>query len=90
MADRPPRPALILFAAIFPGVGHVMQGRPQRGLVFLFFIVVFAWLSMHVMPSTASFTGRHIGGIFIYGLSVLDAFRYSKIRWEQWKHVQDP
>jgi hypothetical protein len=85
--DRPPlRPTKALLAALIPGAGHVMQGRPQRGFMFLFFMLLFGWLSLSFMPAEASFVGRHIGGIFIYGVSILDAFKFSKIKWEQWRH----
>jgi hypothetical protein len=83
-----PNPRRILaFAALLPGSGHVALGLPQRGLVFLFFIVAGSWLSHHLMPETSSFVGRNIGGIFIYGMSVIDAYRTARIRYEEWKHA---
>ena len=30
-------------ALLLPGVGHVVQGQPQRGLMFLFFTVLLGW-----------------------------------------------
>jgi hypothetical protein len=89
MAETPLHPTKALLAAIIPGAGHVAQGRPQRGLMFIFFMVLFGWVSLRYMPAEASFIGRHIGGIFIYGVSILDAYTFSKIKWEQWKHAQD-
>jgi hypothetical protein len=86
MAEPPLHPAKALLAAFIPGAGHVAQGRSQRGLVFLFFMTLFAWLSLKFMPTEASFVGRHIGGIFIYGVSILDAYKFSKIKWERWRH----
>lgn len=80
-------PYLILAAAILlPGAGHVLQGRQQRGLIFLFFIVILGWATSKVAPADASFLGRHAGGIFIYGLSILDAYKTARVRWEIWKH----
>ena len=83
MTDAPRNPRLVLAAAVFlPGSGHVLMGLAPRGLKFLFFIIVLSWAGNHVMPDTASFFGRHIGGIFIYGLSVIDAYKLARIRWE--------
>lgn len=65
----------------------MLQGRPQRGLMFLFFMVILGWASNHVMPETASFFGRHIGGLFVYGISVIDAYKWSKVKWETSKHA---
>lgn len=90
MSQAPRNPYAVLAAAILlPGSGHVLQGQPQRGLMFLFFIVVLAWVSRHLMPETASFLGRHIGGVFIYGLSVIDAYRSARIAWEKWKYARE-
>jgi hypothetical protein len=86
MTPAPRNPRLVLLAAIvLPGSGHVLQGRAPRGLMFLFFTIILGWASSHVMPETASFFGRHIGGIFIYGMSIIDAYKWSKVKWEVWK-----
>jgi hypothetical protein len=86
MTGTPRHPYTILAAAlILPGAGHVLLGLAQRGLMFLFFMVVLGWAGTHVMPDTASFLGRHIGAIFVYGLSVIDAYKTARIRWETWK-----
>jgi hypothetical protein len=89
MTPAPHNPRLVLLAAIIlPGSGHVLQGRAQRGLMFLFFMIILGWASSHVMPETASFFGRHIGGIFIYGMSIIDAYKWSKVSLEVWKHTK--
>jgi hypothetical protein len=89
MTTAPRNPRLVLLAAIIlPGSGHVLQGRAPRGLMFLFFTIILGWASSHVMPETASFFGRHIGGIFIYGMSIIDAYKWSRLKWEVWKHAK--
>lgn len=89
MTDAARHPRLVLAAALFlPGSGHVLLGVAPRGLMFLFFIIVLSWAGNHVMPDTASFFGRHIGGIFVYGLSVIDAYKLARIRWEVRKYAQ--
>ncbi len=56
--------------------------------MFLFFTIILGWASTHVMPETASFFGRHIGGIFIYGMSIIDAYKWSRVKWERGKHAK--
>lgn len=80
MSRRPPNPYFVLaMSLILPGTGHVLMGVPQRGLMFLFFIIVLGWAGANIMPADASFVGRYIGGIFVYGLSVLDAYKLARI-----------
>jgi hypothetical protein len=79
MAEASSRKVLIS-ALLLPGSGHTWLGNPKRGLIFLFFMLVFGWLSHHLMPATSSFIGKNIGAIFIYGLSVLDAYRTARLR----------
>ncbi len=69
---------LVIAAAIVPGAGHVLLGQAQRGLMFIFFMTILGWISTKVMPETASFMGRHIGGIFIWGMSIIDAYRINR------------
>ena len=83
----PANPYLVLAAAIvLPGSGHVMLGVPARGLQFLFFMVILAWVTTKVAPPDASFVGRHAGGFLIYALSILDAYRIARIRHAIWAH----
>ncbi len=77
---KPRNPYLVLAVSLIPGAGHVTLGLPQRGLVFLFFTIILGWVSLRVMPETMSFFSRHAGGIFIYGISVLDAYKIAKVR----------
>jgi len=86
-ASRPPNPYLVLCAAIvLPGSGHVLLGLSARGLQFLFFTVILAWVTTKIAPDHASFVGRHAGGVLIYALSVLDAYRIARIRHAEWAH----
>lgn len=84
---RPVTPYWILAAAIFlPASGHVLLRRPMRGLQFLFFMVILAWVTTKIAPADASFAGRHAGGIMIYALSVLDAYKIARIRYALWAY----
>jgi hypothetical protein len=90
MTTAPRNPYVVLAAAVLlPGSGHVLQGQAQRGLVFLFFIIVLGWASINVMPPDSNFVVRHIGGIFIYGLSVIDAYKSARVAWEKWKFARE-
>ncbi|MER9345896.1 hypothetical protein EOA13_07715 [Mesorhizobium sp. M7A.F.Ca.US.011.01.1.1] len=83
----PTNPYLVLGAAIvLPGSGHVILGVPVRGLQFLFFMVILAWVTAKIAPSDASFAGRHAGGFLIYALSILDAYKIARIRTAKWVH----
>jgi len=77
---------------LLPGSGHVLNGLPHRGLTFLFFIILLSWVSVNLMPADSSFVGRYIGGVFIYGLSVIDSYKRARINWEQWRftHIPNP
>jgi hypothetical protein len=89
MTPAPRSPYHVLLAAVvLPGSGHVLQGRAPRGLMFLFFMIILGWASSHMMPQSASFFGRHIGGIFVYGMSIIDAYKWSRVKWEVWKHAK--
>lgn len=83
MMEKPLNPYAVLAAAvIMPGAGHVLLGKTQRGLMFLFFTVILGWVSLRLTPETASFFTRHAGGILIYGFSVIDAYKTARIEWE--------
>ena len=71
---------LVVAASLIPGTGHVLLGQAQRGLMFIFFMTILGWISTKIMPETASFVGRHIGGVFIWGMSIIDAYRINQKR----------
>ncbi|TIN72463.1 MAG: hypothetical protein E5Y30_06860 [Mesorhizobium sp.] len=86
-APTPPNPYLVLGAAIvLPASGHVILSVPGRGLQFLFFMVILAWVTAKIAPPDASFVGRHAGGFLIYALSILDAYKIARIRTAKWVH----
>lgn len=78
---KPVNPYLVLaLAVILPGAGHVAVGDPRRGLAFAFFVVLFGALTYATTTSDISFIGRHAGGLFVWALSIPDAYRRAKIR----------
>ena len=81
MPNKTINPYLVLAAGlILPGSGHVLLGKPQRGLIFLFFMLILGWVSLRVMPESGSFLLRHAGGFLVYGLSALDAYKMARVR----------
>jgi hypothetical protein len=76
---RPLNPYLVLaLALLLPGMGHVAIGRAQRGLVFAFFTLLFFVLTYMTTTPDQSFIGRHAGGLFIWALSLPDAYRRAR------------
>ncbi len=84
---KPVNPHLVLLMSLIPGAGHVAVGMAMRGLQFLFFMIILGWVSHKIMPLESSFFGRNIGGILIYGLSVIDAYKIARIKAEVWRHA---
>jgi hypothetical protein len=58
-----------------------------RGLQFLFFMIVIGWATSKIAPEQASFIGRYAGGVFIYALSILDAYKIARVKWETWRYA---
>ena len=77
----PLNPYLVLLAAILlPGAGYVLNGRPARGLTLQLFMIALAIVTWHLAPPQASLIGRLSGGLFVYALSLPEAFRAAKLR----------
>ena len=77
---RPLNPYLVLALAILlPGVGHVAIGQPQRGLVFAFFTLFFGLITFLISTPEQSLVGRHAGGLFVWALSIPDAYRRARM-----------
>lgn len=82
---RPVNPYLVLaIAIVLPGVGHVVAGMPSRGLVFVFFMLLFGWITYHMTTPDHSVVGRIAGGLFIYALSITDAYKWARFRAAQY------
>jgi hypothetical protein len=83
---RPLHPWLVLAAAVLlPGVGQVLNKMPTRALTMLFFMLSLGFVTMQLAAPERSFVGRHAGGIFVYAISVLDAYSIARYRWELYR-----
>ncbi len=81
-ARAPLHPYLVLAIAILlPGLGHVVCGRTRRGLTMQLFIISLAFVTWNLTTPAQSFAGRLAGGLFIYALSIPEAYRIAKLRW---------
>jgi hypothetical protein len=87
MSTKPPiNPYVVLAVAIvLPGVGHVLAGQPQRGFGFAFFSLLLALLTWHTTTPEHSFIGRSAGGLFVWALSIPDAYRIARLNYENWR-----
>ena len=78
---KPLNPYLVLsLAIVLPGAGHVAVRQAARGLAFAFFVILFSMITYATTTSDQSFIGRHAGGLFVWALSIPDAYRRARIR----------
>ncbi len=84
---HPLNPFLVLAAAlVLPGSGQVANGQPLRGLTFLFFILLLGGYTLKTAGPDVSIIGKLAGGIFVYAMSLFDAYKHARIRTEIWRH----
>ena len=86
-AERKPiNPYLVLaLAIVLPGMAHVAIRQQQRGFMFAMFTLLLALLTYHFAPVDRSMIGRSALGLFVWALSIPDAYRLARINWEDWK-----
>ena len=82
---KPPfHPYLVLAMSVFPGIGQIFNGDSKRAFMFAFSMLSLGWITYHLTTPEHSFLGRYAGGIFVYAMSILDAYRQARLRWELW------
>lgn len=83
----PLSPYLVLVAAIaLPGVGQVLNNSTRRGLLMLLFMIVLGYMTHQVASPNVSMIGQYAGGLFVYAISVMDAYYWAKYRTEAFRH----
>lgn len=84
--SRPVTPLLVLAAAIvLPASGQVINREPVRGLIFIFFMLLLGGFTLQTAAPEVSIVGKLAGGIFVYAVSIVDAYKRARIRFETWK-----
>ncbi|ESW62035.1 MAG: membrane protein [Rhodobacter sp. CACIA14H1] len=78
--------AVMALAVVLPGVGHVASRQPVRGLIFLFFMILLGAFTATTAAPGVSAVGKYAGGLFVWAMSILDAYRIGRIRYEVWRH----
>jgi hypothetical protein len=87
MTKKPINPFVVLASAlILPGTGQVVNRQPVRGLIFLFFILLLGGYTLKTAAPDVSIVGKLAGGIFVYAMSLYDAYKQARIRAEVWRH----
>ena len=85
--SAPPTPYLVLAAAVvLPGTGQVLNRQPMRGLGFLFFLLLLGGFTLKTAGADVSVIGKLSGGLFVWAMSILDAYKQARIRTEVWAH----
>ncbi len=85
--SQPLNPRLILLAAtILPGSGQVLNRQPIRGLTFVFFIILLGAFTLKTADPDVSLVGKLAGGLFVWALAMMDAYKTARVRFEVWRH----
>lgn len=78
---RPAHPWLVLtIAVVLPGMGQVLNDQARRGLVMVFYMLLLGTVTYAVAAPGTSTVGLLAGGLFVYAVSVMDAYRVAVLR----------
>lgn len=80
MRRLPPPLSVLVLAVVLPGAGQVTNGQAKRGLVMVFYMLLLGLLTYTVAPADASLIGKLAGGVFVYAMSIMDAYRTAEMR----------
>ena len=81
MTRAPLNPYMVLaIAAVLPGMGHMMSGAGRRGMMLQLFMIIGAFVTWHLAPPGVSLAGKLAGGLFVYALSLPEAYRLARLR----------
>jgi hypothetical protein len=73
---------VLLIAILLPGMGQVINNSPKRGFFMACFMVILGLITFNLAQPHISMVGKLSGGIFIYAISILDAYYWAKYRME--------
>lgn len=82
---KPPNPHVVLLSAmLLIGSGQVWNRQPLRGLTFLFFMVLLGGFTVMTAAPEVSWVGKLSGGLFVYAMSIFDAYKTARVRATVW------
>ncbi len=86
---KPPlNPRVVLAVALLlPGMGQVLNRQPVRGLIFVCFAILLGAFTLKTAAPDVSFVGKISGGLFVWAMAVLDAYKTARIRRAVWDHT---
>ena len=87
MAPLHPR-LVLLVALILPGVGQVLNRQPVRGLIFVLFAILLGGFTLKTAAPDVSVVGKFAGGLFVWAMAAMDAYKVARIRWAVWQQGQ--
>jgi hypothetical protein len=70
--------APLLASFVIPGSGYVLLARPMRGLVMIFWMIIFGYITFQLTSQSISFVGRYAGGIAVWVISILEVYSISR------------
>lgn len=68
----------VLASFIIPGSGYVLLARPMRGLVMVFWMIIFGYITFHLTSQHISMLGRYAGGIAVWVISILEVYQITR------------
>ena len=89
--SKPLHPRWVLVVGfLLPSGGQLLNRMPQRAITFLFFAVLFGWVSMNLIPASVCaarayparrwFLVHPAGLFFIWMVAAMDAYHGARIR----------
>jgi hypothetical protein len=89
---KPPlHPYIVLaVAVVLPGMGQVLNRQPVRGLIFVCFAILLGAFTLKTAAQDVSFVGKMAGGLFVWAMAILDAYKVARIRHAVWTHANAP
>lgn len=86
---KPPNPyAVLALATVLPGMGQVINRQPLRGLIFVFFVILLGAFTLKTAGPEISFIGKISGGLFVWAMAMMDAYRTAKLRRAVYDHAR--
>ena len=58
----------------------------MRGLIFVSFAILLGGFTLKTAAPDVSFVGKIAGGLFVWSLAALDAYKTARIRRAVWEH----